>query len=95
MPSTFLAAGFAKRRTHATQLRRKFATARHERSGNPAYFRAIGIEAYAALHHLYVGFAQTGHRAVIACRGTGITGIDTGAEFFVGHDGLHSTWRYA
>jgi hypothetical protein len=72
--------------TDRADFLRELRRAAHEGSRNPAYLRAIFVEADAFCHDLNVAFAKALVGAMLALLSASDTRVDTGVVLVVGHD---------
>ena len=78
-------AGVAERGAQPAEVSVELGTPAHERGREPAERRAIPVQTDALRHHLHVGFAQAGGRAVFALLRAADTGFNARLMLTVCH----------
>lgn len=83
---TFLGTGVADVGTGSAEQDGVLASHAHEVCSGKTGYSTFTVKLEASDKHLYIGFAQTGRRAVLTFGGACYAGVNTGLEFFVTHD---------
>jgi len=88
VPRAFIGAELADVGAESAELRGVIGIACHERGRQPAEIGTVAIQTNAAGKKGDIILAQTGRRALLACRGACAAGVDTGTIGFIDHRNL-------